>query len=161
MQTDCDFLVIGSGIAGLLFALEASKHGTVVLVTKRELGESNTRYAQGGVAAVWADEDTFEEHWRDTLVAGAGLCRPEVVDVVVREGPARIQELIDWGVAFSRSTNDPDTYELGREGGHGRRRILHAKDMTGREIIRALLASVKAAPNITLPISHPRIPAST
>ncbi len=150
MQTDCDFLVIGSGIAGLLFALEASRHGTVVLVTKRELGESNTRYAQGGVAAVWAAEDTFEEHWRDTLVAGAGLCRPEVVDVVVREGPDRIQELIDWGVAFSRSAADPDTYELGREGGHGRRRILHAKDMTGREIIRALLESVKAAPNITL-----------
>ena len=147
---DCDFLVIGSGIAGLLFALEAAAHGSVVLVTKRELGESNTRYAQGGVAAVWDDDDSFEEHWRDTLVAGAGLCRPEVVDVVVREGPARIQELIDRGVDFSRSHQDPDTYDLGREGGHGQRRILHAKDMTGREIIRALLQAIRAAPNITV-----------
>ena len=150
MQIQCDFLVVGSGIAGLLFALEAAEHGSVLLLTKRELGESNTRYAQGGVAAVWDDDDTFEEHWRDTLVAGAGLCRPEVVDVVVREGPERIRALIARGVAFSRSHEDPDTYELGREGGHGKRRILHAKDMTGREIIRALLEAVKAAPNITL-----------
>ncbi len=146
MRSECDFLVIGSGIAGLLFALEASEHGSVILLTKRALVDSNTRYAQGGIAAVWDENDSPEEHLQDTLVAGAGLCRPEVVDVVVREGPERVQALIDRGVAFSRSQEDPDTYELGREGGHGRRRILHAKDMTGREIIRALLAEVTRAP---------------
>ncbi len=150
MRSECDFLVIGSGIAGLLFALEASEHGSVILLTKRALVDSNTRYAQGGIAAVWDENDSPEEHLQDTLVAGAGLCRPEVVDVVVREGPERVQALIDRGVAFSRSQEDPDTYELGREGGHGRRRILHAKDMTGREIIRALLAEVTRAPRIEL-----------
>ena len=150
MTTECDFLVVGSGIAGLLFALEAAQHGTVVLVTKRELGESNTRYAQGGIAAVWGTDDNSEEHIRDTLLAGGGLCRREAVETVVREGPDRVQALIDQGVAFSRSIEDPDRYELGQEGGHGRRRILHSKDMTGREIIRALIASVEANDNISV-----------
>ena len=111
-----DFLVIGSGLAGMLFALKAAERGRVLLLTKNELGESNSRYAQGGIAAVWDQEDTFAEHVQDTLVAGAGLCRRDAVDFVVENGPRRVQELIDRGVAFSG--------ELGREGGHGRRRIL-------------------------------------
>ena len=151
MQHDSDFLVIGSGLAGLMLSLKLSRSGTVTLLTKAELGESNSRYAQGGIATVWSEEDSFEEHIRDTLIAGAGLCRRETVEFVVREGPARIQELIDLGVEFSREAPaDGGGYDLTREGGHSQRRILHAKDMTGAEIIRALLAAVRAAPNITL-----------
>ncbi|MCP4916890.1 MAG: L-aspartate oxidase [Proteobacteria bacterium] len=144
---DSDFLVIGSGLAGLLFALKASRHGRVVLITKGELGESNSRYAQGGVAAVWDDRDHFEAHIEDTLVAGAGLCRREAVEFVVSNGPARIQELIDWGVRFTRDQTD---YDLTREGGHSHRRILHAKDQTGAEIIRALVEAIRTHPNITI-----------
>ncbi|MCB9793291.1 MAG: L-aspartate oxidase [Alphaproteobacteria bacterium] len=150
MRFQCDFLVIGSGLAGLSFALKAAEHGSVILLTKDELGESNSRYAQGGVATVWDEDDTFDAHVQDTLIAGAGLCRREVVEHVVRNGPARIRELIDLGVEFSRSAEEPDHYELGREGGHGHRRILHAKDQTGAEIIRALVEAVKAHPNIEL-----------
>jgi len=151
VQHDSDFLVIGSGLAGLMLSLKLSRSGTVTLLTKAELGESNSRYAQGGIATVWSEEDSFEEHIRDTLIAGAGLCRRETVEFVVREGPARIQELIDLGVEFSREAPaDGGGYDLTREGGHSQRRILHAKDMTGAEIIRALLAAVRAAPNITL-----------
>ncbi|MCB9763100.1 MAG: L-aspartate oxidase [Alphaproteobacteria bacterium] len=150
MRHSCDFLVIGSGLAGLLFALKAAAHGTVTLLTKDALGESNSRYAQGGVAAVWDEADSFEDHIRDTMIAGAGLCRREAVEHVVRNGPRRIQELIALGVSFSRSEDEPDTYELGREGGHGRRRILHAKDQTGAEIVRALVEAVNTNPRITV-----------
>ena len=149
-----DFLVVGSGLAGMLFALKASRHGSVLLLTKRELGESNSRYAQGGIAAVWDEEDSFAEHIRDTLVAGAGLCRHGAVDVVVREGPRRVQELIEFGVAFTRQEDLPDEYELGREGGHGRRRILHAKDQTGQAIVDALLERIVADPRIEVRVNH-------
>lgn len=144
---DADFLVIGSGLAGLLFALKASRHGRVVLITKGELGESNSRYAQGGVATVWDDSDRFDAHIEDTLVAGAGLCRQDAVRFVVENGPARIQELIDWGVRFTRDQAD---YDLTREGGHSHRRILHAKDQTGAEIIRALVEAIRKHPQIEI-----------
>jgi L-aspartate oxidase len=144
---DWDFLVVGSGLAGMLFALKAAEHGRVLLVTKAELGESNSRYAQGGVAAVWDDEDGYEAHIRDTLVAGAGLCRRDAVEFVVREGPDRIRELIELGVNFTQSQ---DGYALTREGGHSHRRILHAKDRTGAEIVRALVAAIDANPAIEI-----------
>lgn len=148
---DCDVLVIGSGIAGLSYALKASDHGDVVLVTKKERAASNTNYAQGGIAAVWSDEDTLALHARDTFVAGAGLCHSDAVRRLVQEGPARVRELIEWGVRF---TQEQETVSLGREGGHSRRRILHAGDLTGREIERALLAAIAAAPRIELLEDH-------
>jgi L-aspartate oxidase len=142
-----DFLVLGTGVAGLFFALRAARHGRVRLITKTRREESNTAYAQGGIAAVWSAEDSAEDHVRDTLIAGAGLCRPEAVEQTVREGPDRIRELIALGVAFSRSGGD---YSLHREGGHSARRILHADDLTGAELVRALLAAAAAEPNIEL-----------
>jgi L-aspartate oxidase len=149
-----DFLVIGSGLAGMLFALKAAARGSVLLITKRELGESNSRYAQGGIATVWDEEDSFAEHVQDTLVAGAGLCRHSAVDFVVENGPARVRELIDFGVAFTKDDDEEETYELGREGGHGRRRILHAKDQTGRAIVEALTARVHGHANIEVRAHH-------
>ena len=153
MSLSCDFLVIGSGISGLLFALKASRHGRVVLVTKRGLSDSNTRYAQGGLATVWDESDTFENHVEDTLTAGAGLCRREVVEHIVRQGPERVAELVALGVEFSRSEDSGD-YDLGQEGGHSHRRVLHAKDATGAEIVRALLAAVRAQPDIQILEEH-------
>ena len=127
MRTESDFLVIGGGIAGLFFALKAARRGRVVLLTKDRLPESNTAYAQGGIAGVWSPEDSFDAHVADTLEAGAGLCRPEIVDLVVREGPDRIRELIALGTLFSTRADQEDReYDLGREGGHSHRRILHA-----------------------------------
>ncbi len=143
-----DFLVLGAGVAGLSFALEACKHGRVVLVTKVDRGESNTHYAQGGIAAVWHPDDSVDDHVQDTLVAGAGLCRREAVDQTVLEAPARVRELIEVGVRFSRRDSHPEEYDLHREGGHSARRILHADDLTGAEIMRALLAAAEAEPNI-------------
>lgn len=147
MRTTCDYLVIGSGIAGLSFALEAAAHGEVILVTKRQSHESNTNYAQGGIATVLDREDSFEAHIDDTLNAGAGLCHDVVVDLCVREGPARIAMLRDIGVRFSsangKSENDAEL-DLAREGGHSARRVAHAADMTGREVERALLEAVAA-----------------
>src|SRR6185503_15012702 len=129
-----DFLVLGSGIAGLSFALKVAPHGRVAIVTKKDRAESNTNYAQGGIAAVTSREDSFEMHVRDTLEAGAGLCKESVVRTIVEEGPARIQELIELGMKFSERPGDgpgagPEL-DLGKEGGHSRRRILHAKDVT-------------------------------
>jgi L-aspartate oxidase len=153
-----DFLVLGSGIAGLSFALKVAEHGRVAIITKKNKAESNTNYAQGGIAAVTSKEDSFEMHLRDTLEAGAGLCREDVVRLIVEEGPACIQELIELGMKFSER-QDPAApggreLDLGREGGHSRRRILHAKDVTGREIERALLAAVAAQPNISIFENH-------
>ncbi|MEM1115620.1 MAG: L-aspartate oxidase [Bacteroidota bacterium] len=146
MRDRVDFLVIGSGVAGLSFALRAADHGTVCVVTKKESAESNTNYAQGGIAAVMDPLDSVEDHVRDTLVAGAGLCHEDVVRMVVTEGPERIRDLIDLGAQFDR---DPDgDLHLGREGGHSAHRIVHAEDMTGREVERALLAAVRRHPNI-------------
>ena len=142
-----DVLVIGSGIAGLTFALKAAEHATVHVVTKKERAVSSTNYAQGGIAAVMAPDDSLELHVRDTLVAGAGLCHLTAVESLVREGPARVRDLIDWGVRFSARGGD---LSLGREGGHSRRRILHAGDLTGREIEGALIQAVAEHPRIHL-----------
>ncbi len=142
-----DFLVLGTGVAGLMFALKAARHGSVLVVAKTRREESNTRYAQGGIAAVWDKDDDVEEHVRDTLVAGAGLCRREVVEATVGEAAARVRELIDLGVRFSKEGGE---YDLHREGGHSRRRILHADDLTGAEMVRALLVAAVAEPNIRI-----------
>lgn len=142
-----EFLVLGTGVAGLSFALKAARHGRVRVITKTTRDESNTNYAQGGIAAVWSPDDSAEDHIRDTLVAGAGLCRAEAVEQTVREAPAAVRELIRLGVAFSQSGGE---YSLHREGGHSARRILHADDLTGAELVRALLAAAAAEPNIEL-----------
>jgi len=142
-----EVLVVGSGIAGLSFSLKACRYADVLLVTKKQRLESNTNYAQGGVAAVFAPNDSHGLHVADTLVAGAGLCHQRAVEELAREGPERVKELMDWGVRFSRENG---RVSLGREAGHSARRILHAADLTGQEIERALLAAVAAEPKITL-----------
>ena len=141
-----DFLVLGGGVAGLSFALEAAQRGSVAVLTKRSRSESNTMYAQGGVAAVLSERDSFEQHVADTVDAGAGLNNPEAVSVTVREGPERIRELAALGAHFDTRPNGE--LDLGREGGHTRRRIVHAGDITGREIERALLAACDDRPQI-------------
>lgn len=149
-----DFLVIGSGVAGLTFALDAAVHGEVLVVTKRGRDECNTRYAQGGIAAVLAPDDTPEAHLRDTMVAGAGLCHENAVDVCVREGPARVRELMERGARFDM---EDGTVSLGREGGHSARRVVRATDATGLEVERALLAACDAHPNIRFLEHHTAI----
>ncbi len=150
-----DYLIIGSGIAGLSLALKAATRGSVIIVTKDALPESNSAYAQGGIASVWSPEDSFDAHMQDTHVAGAGLCHEDVVEAVVREGPDRIRELIALGTNFSRRPGGEDAeYDLGLEGGHSHRRILHAWDATGQEIIRALIAAVRQQPNIRILEKH-------
>lgn len=151
MLIDSDFLIIGSGIAGLSFALRAAEHGSVAIVTKRDVTESATNYAQGGIASVFSQEDSFDAHVQDTLVAGAGICHEDVVRLVVEEGPEVIRSLIDWGVHF---TTSGDSYDLTREGGHSQRRILHADDVTGREIERALVEAARNNPNIKIYENH-------
>lgn len=153
-----DYLVLGSGIAGLSFALKVAPRGRVAIVTKKNRAESNTNYAQGGIASVTGRDDSFELHVRDTLEAGAGLCKENVVRTIVEEGPARIQELIDLGMKFSeteqRAQDGSRELDLGREGGHSRRRILHAKDMTGHEIESALLDAISKQPGIQIFENH-------
>jgi L-aspartate oxidase len=153
-----DYLVLGSGIAGLSFALKVAPRGRVAIITKKNKAESNTNYAQGGIASVTSKEDSFEMHVRDTLQAGAGLCKEAVVRKIVEEGPARIQELIELGMKFSEreipATQGSRELDLGKEGGHSKRRILHAKDVTGREIERALLAAIAERPNIEIFENH-------
>jgi L-aspartate oxidase len=149
MNLHFDSVVLGSGIAGLSFALKAAERGSVAIITKKSRAESNTNYAQGGIACVTSQEDSFAMHVRDTLDAGAGLCREDVVRSIVAEGPPRIQELIDRGVRFSERENSASgELDLGKEGGHSKRRVLHASDMTGREIERALLHAVDENPRI-------------
>ncbi len=149
---ETDYLVIGSGIAGLNFALLAAEHGRVVVITKKRSSDTNTNWAQGGVAAVLARDDSFEQHIQDTLVAGDGLCDREVVELCVNEGPAQVQRLVDIGVRLAR---DPaGNFDLGREGAHTRHRVVHWEDVTGREIQRALIAAVAANPNITVLDDH-------
>jgi len=148
MQIKTDFLVIGSGIAGLSFALKAAAKGKVILITKSNEEESNTKYAQGGIAAVWHDKDTIEKHVEDTLNAGAGLCDEKIVRIVVSEGTERVKELIELGTNFDKKDNGD--YDLAREGGHTENRILHYKDVTGYEIERALLKQIHNNSNITV-----------
>src|SRR5450631_4169105 len=153
-----DFLVLGSGIAGLSFALKVAPRGRVAIVTKKDRAESNTNYAQGGIASVTSKEDSFELHVRDTLAAGAGLCKESIVRTIVEEGPARIQELIELGMKFSErdapSEDGGRELDLGREGGHSKRRILHAKDVTGHEVESALLNAISRQPNISIFENH-------
>lgn len=147
-----DVVVVGSGIAGLSFALKAARYGTVALVTKKSRPESSTNWAQGGIAAAFGADDSPELHREDTLVAGAGLCHPDAVDVLVREGPDRVRELIALGVRFSEE--EEGGLSLGREGGHSRRRIVRAEDLTGREIERGLLHAAAEEPNIAVYEDH-------
>lgn len=152
-----DYLVLGSGIAGLTFALQVAPQGKVAIITKKDRAESNTNYAQGGIASVTSAEDSFELHVRDTLEAGAGLCKEDVVRTIVQDGPARIKELVELGMKFTErelAANGRREFDLGREGGHSRRRILHAKDVTGREIEHALLDAINRQPNITIFENH-------
>ncbi|MGL4597446.1 MAG: L-aspartate oxidase [Bacteroidia bacterium] len=152
MARQTDFLLIGSGIAGLTFALKVAEHGKVLMITKASEDESNTKYAQGGIAAVMVKTDSFEKHIQDTLIAGDGLCNEEVVRMVITESTERVMELAAWGAEFDRK---PDgNYDLVREGGHSEHRILHHKDITGFEIERALLERVNAHPNIEILDHH-------
>ncbi len=151
-----DYIVIGSGIAGLSFALRAAEKGNVAIITKRGRADSNTAWAQGGVACVVSEEDSIDLHVRDTLVAGAGLCHEEAVRVVVGEGPARISELIEMGMHFDRreTLNGDFELDLGKEGGHSKRRVLHFQDSTGMEIERTLLDRVGTHPGIHVFENH-------
>jgi L-aspartate oxidase len=148
MRYKVDFLVIGSGIAGLSYALEVSKYGKVTILTKAEAVESSTKYAQGGIAAVMYSPDTYEKHIHDTLVAGAGLCDEKSVRITITESTDRIKELIAWGANFDKTSSG--VYDLAREGGHSEHRIFHHQDNTGAEIERALLEAVRKNKNIEL-----------
>ncbi len=151
-----DFLVIGAGIAGLSFALRAARYGSVIVITKGEVYESNTAWAQGGIASVLPETmrdhgDSEEHHIADTLDAGAGLCKENVVKTIIHEGAAAIDDLVNYGVSFDQ---EGDHFQLGKEGGHSHRRILHARDTTGREIARALIGQARQTPNLTLLENH-------
>jgi L-aspartate oxidase len=144
-------LIAGSGIAGLSAAIHFSEFSNVILMAKSALDEGNTRYAQGGIATVWSDDDTFEEHIKDTLTAGAGMCHKDTVELCVKEGPARIKELLKWGVEFSKNEVG---YSLHQEGGHHKRRILHSQDYTGLAIEEALIKKVRSIKNIKILERH-------
>ncbi len=151
-----DFLVIGSGIAGLTFAIEASRLGTVNIVTKKKDFDSNTNYAQGGIASVIAESDCFDNHVADTLKSGAGLCNRAAVEILVESGPDRVKDLMEWGTRFStvKGPSGAEQLDLGREGGHSHNRIVHATDLTGREIEKALLEKISTIPGIRVFENH-------
>ncbi|MHA1305651.1 MAG: FAD-dependent oxidoreductase, partial [Candidatus Heimdallarchaeota archaeon] len=152
MKIQSDFLVIGSGISGLSFALKAAQFGTVSVISKDEIIEGATKYAQGGIAAVIDEKDSIESHVNDTLNAGVGLCRTDIVEEIVAAGPALVKELIDnYGVKFSHRDG---VIDLGLEGGHSQRRVLHAEDQTGIEIESKLIVAAKKEPNIQLYPNH-------
>jgi L-aspartate oxidase len=162
-QIKTDFLIIGSGVAGLTFALKVAEFGDVALVTKKGIMDSNTSHAQGGIASVFGELDSFDLHIQDTLASGDGLCNRDVVEMVVKNGPGRIRELIDLGVHFNlrdkkqSDSESPDfdaELDLGREGGHSQKRIVHAHDMTGREVERVLVDHVKNNDRIALFENH-------
>ncbi len=152
MEKRYDFLVIGSGLGGTSFALKAAGKGKVAIITKTQLEETATRYAQGGIAAVTYEPDSYQKHVEDTLIAGDGLCKEDVVRLVVKEAPKQIEELIHWGTHFDKESNGK--YDLAREGGHSEYRILHHKDNTGAEIQRALSEEVQKHPNIDVYENH-------
>ncbi len=152
MRINCDYLVIGSGVAGLSFALKAAESGDVVIVTKGKIDECNTNYAQGGICSVTYAPDTFDKHIEDTLVCGAGKCDREAVELVVRRAPELIADLIKWGTRFNKT--EDGRFELHREGGHSEHRILHFEDLTGAEIERALVESVRQHPRIKILEQH-------
>lgn len=152
MRQTVDFLVIGSGIAGLSFALKAADKGKVLIVTKTRMEETATKYAQGGIAAVMYTPDTYEKHIRDTMIAGDELNDPEIVKITITESTARIKELIQWGVDFDRT--EAGKFHLGKEGGHSEYRVLHHKDQTGLEIENSLIARIKEHPNILVFEDH-------
>ena len=145
-------MIIGSGIAGLTFALQAAEHGSVFIITKKKESDSNTNYAQGGIASVIDINDSFNQHIADTITAGAGLCNKNAVDLVVKEGPKAIQRLINWGVQFTKTKEGK--LSLVKEGGHSSHRIAHSDDLTGKEIERALVLAVHNHPNITIFTDH-------
>ncbi|TAJ13832.1 L-aspartate oxidase [Marinilabiliaceae bacterium JC017] len=152
MRREYDFLVIGSGIAGLSYALKVADAGTVALVSKSTLDETNTAYAQGGISSVMYEPDNFEKHFQDTMVAGDQICNPETVKKVVTEAPRQIKQLLEWGTQFDKS--EDGKFDLHREGGHSEYRILHHKDNTGEEIQRALIQQVRTHKNIHVFESH-------
>ncbi|MCX6272435.1 MAG: L-aspartate oxidase [Bacteroidetes bacterium] len=152
MQKKVDFLVLGSGIAGLSFALKVANYGKVCIVTKSTAYESATRYAQGGIATVMYTPDTYEKHIRDTLIAGDELNNEKIVRLTITESTERVKELINWGVDFDKNTTGQ--YDLAKEGGHSEFRVLHHKDQTGSEIENVLLANVRSHPNIELLENH-------
>jgi L-aspartate oxidase len=149
-----DTLVIGSGIAGLTFALKIADRRKVAVVTKKEKVETSTNYAQGGIASVLSPDDSFDLHIQDTLSSGDGLCSPDVVEMVIKGGPNRIKELAEMGVRFQLSQQDSVSFDLAREGGHSRSRIVHSQDMTGREVERVLVAMAEDHPNISIFENH-------
>ena len=148
MRFKVDFLVIGSGIAGLSYALKVADYGKVCVLTKLDASECSTKYAQGGIAAVMYDNDSYEKHINDTLIAGAGLCDLESVKITITESTDRIKELIEWGTNFDKKQTG--LYDLAKEGGHSEYRILHHRDNTGFEIERALLEKVRSHPNVII-----------
>ncbi len=152
MKIKTDFLVIGSGIAGLSYALKVADYGKVIVLAKTKIDETNTRYAQGGIAAVTEKYDSYEKHFNDTMIAGAGLSDPEIVKLVVENGKDRIKELIEWGTEFDKSNKKQ--YDLAKEGGHSENRIFHHKDNTGYEVQRALIHNAKEHKNITVLEHH-------
>ncbi|MEJ5364604.1 MAG: L-aspartate oxidase [Desulfosoma sp.] len=154
MEHRFDFLVIGSGIAGLTFALKVARNATVAIVTKKDKLETSTNYAQGGIASALGPDDSFQLHIEDTLKSGDGLSKPEVVELVVRSAPERIQELASIGVPFSKGRTPNCLFDLGREGGHSRNRIVHAEDMTGQAIERVLVEAVESHPNVAIFENH-------
>jgi len=154
MEIKSDYLIIGSGIAGLSLALKAALKGRVTIVTKKETMDASTNYAQGGIASVLDPNDSFDLHIKDTLESGAGLSNEQVVRMVVTNAPDMIKELIDLGVNFSHDNKQTDRLDLTQEGGHSRRRIAHAKDLTGQEVERALIYNVEKNKNIQIYENH-------
>ncbi len=152
MSIHVDYLIIGSGIAGLTAALKLAPHGSVAIVTKKHQSESNTNYAQGGIASVFDQNDSFDKHIQDTLQAGAGLCHEDAVRLIVEQGPIRVRELFERGVHFTQTQNGQ--FDLGREGGHRFNRIVHVKDHTGRDVESALLEAARANDHITIYEHH-------
>ena len=161
-NTQTQVLILGTGIAGLSAALKFAEKYQVILVCKSDPAEGATRYAQGGIASVWSEQDSFAEHISDTMTAGAGLCHPTIVELCVKEGPARVRELIELGVEFTKNESNPpsspgnlsNAFDLHQEGGHGQRRILNADDLTGLAIEKALLAQVRKHPKIQILDEH-------